>query len=447
MFVNLFFVILVMLLISLTPDIALENSFENSFSSAAALMIGLGIYGLLLLCIYGQNYLFAKRHLKNRLLLLVNLELLLFLFFFHIILKAPLFWESFQSDTLASVFSLLLYFTGLAVFYLSSSARKTSPSLEIRLLIPFCMPFLFISLIFDLLKFAPASVLAWLNSDSLAVFLISLSLSLSGLVLMMILLPFFIIKIWLCQPLEDRAIGQELENLCRKAHFKHAGLKSWTVLNHSLTAAIVGITPKFRYILFTERLLQELPSSSIEAILAHEIGHSYHKHLLFIPLVVLGLSLCLGFFSIPFAYSIEYLSKNSHELYSSEFWLFIYPLAIFIIYAGVIALYFRLVFGLFSRLFERQADLHVFHLDISPQYMIEALNYIGYASGNSHRLPNWHHYSIQERIDFLQAAEQNPALIAAHHRKVKIYWYSYLILLISGLLILGMLYLKGLIIP
>ena len=87
----------------------------------------------------------------------------------------------------------------------------------------------------------------------------------------------------------------------------------------------------------------------------------------------------------------------------------IYPLSILIPYGLVMGLYFRYVFGYFSRLFERQADLFVYPLDIPPQYMIEALDEVGIATGNTHHLANWHHYGIQQRIDFLKKTIENPA--------------------------------------
>lgn len=433
MFANLFFIILVMILISMTPEIAQQDVFKHPLSPEMAFIAGLASYALVLLLICLQNRFFPKHFFtKSRLLALINVELLLFLFFYHVVLNAPRLLEFAQSDTLVAVFSLLLYFGGLTVFY-STSKEKSSSNLEIRLLIPFCLPFVFITLLLDLLKLLPHSIRAWiLDSNSWTASLMTLGIILIGLLALMILLPFLIQKIWLCQPLKDSEIQQRLENLCERAHFKHAGLKTWTVLNHSLTAAIVGIVPQFRYILFTNRLVDEFSPHSVEAILAHEIGHSYHKHLLFLPLVIFGLSLFLGILFPPFSYGIDHLLQKGNEFYPSEFWLFFHPLAIFVLYAVMIALYLRVLFGLFSRLFERQADLHVFHLEVPAQHMIEALNHIGQATGNSHRVPNWHHYSIQQRIDFLEAAEQNPALIVQHHRKVKFYKASYLILLSAG---------------
>ena len=133
--------------------------------------------------------------------------------------------------------------------------------------------------------------------------------------------------------------------------------------------------------------------------MAHEIGHSKHKHLFFFALVLLGMI---------FATSVT----DFLEPYVP------YPILFFMIYTLSVAVYFRIVFGFFSRLFERQADLYGIELGLPPAAMIEALHLIGVFTGNSHHIPNWHHFSIAERIAFLQAVEKNPALIQQHTRKV-----------------------------
>ena len=61
--------------------------------------------------------------------------------------------------------------------------------------------------------------------------------------------------------------------------------------------------------------------------------------------------------------------------------------------------------------------------------MIDALEAVAHASGG-YDTPNWHHYSIKQRIDFLKACEGNPSLIQAHHKKVKRTLIAYFVLLI-----------------
>ena len=44
-----------------------------------------------------------------------------------------------------------------------------------------------------------------------------------------------------------------------------------------ITAAVMGLIKKFRYILVTQGLLQMLEPEEIDAVIAHEIGHVKKK--------------------------------------------------------------------------------------------------------------------------------------------------------------------------
>lgn len=454
MFSNLLYIIFVMLIITLTPIGELETAAGFwLYSPAEALLLGFASYGIVIALIWLQGRWISRKRRRNDqggMLLLVNLELLVFLFFFHFLLGAPRVFGRIPligfSQTLMTILSLFFYFAGLAFFhYISSTRNKSFETLphkqlshalrELRLLIPFIIPFLLLTVFLELINHI-TNQFPDLHLSTIETTLIFLGITILFIVLIMIFLPFVIQKIWQCQPLEDSPLKDRLEKLCQKANFKHAGLQTWTVLNHSLTAAIIGITPRFRYVMFTKRILREMSDDSIEAILAHEIGHSYRKHLLIYPFIIFGISVLLGLFSLFTAEAMEEGLRFVAYTYPSYSWNFMAPVAVLLPYAVIIVVYFRVVFGFFSRLFERQADLHVFELKVPPEYLTNALHAIGVATGNSHHQPNWHHYSIQQRIDFLNAAAKDPTLIAKHHRKVKWILLGYMVLLILGLITL-----------
>jgi tetratricopeptide (TPR) repeat protein len=71
------------------------------------------------------------------------------------------------------------------------------------------------------------------------------------------------------------------------------------------------------------------------------------------------------------------------------------------------------------RNFERQADIYVYTLFDSAKPLISTLEKIVATSGQSADRPNWHHFSIQERIDYLQNCELDRRWIRRHNRKVK----------------------------
>lgn len=428
MFTSLIFLILVLLLISLSPE-GLPNS-PWDFSNHA-LIIGLGVYTVILLIIFLQNVLFLKKSRKNftSLYFLANFELIGFLTFFHFYLGAPHFFNNLNFQTVNAIFSLLLYFGGLIVFHATAFNPKHQQRhfknrwiytyRDLQVLFPFAIPFLLVTLLADVLTHSlPTHLLVFLNTSWGSVLIFAVTILL--ILLMMILLPFFIQKIWQCKPLPNSELKSQLEELCQKANFKHAGLKTWTALDHVLTAAIIGVIAKFRYIVFSKRLLREMPKTSILAILAHEIGHSYHRHLWIYPFIILGVSIILSILTL----TLPNIPEDT------------YPFILFLLYSVIVALYFRFIFGFYSRLFERQADLHVFKLNISPEYLIEAFDHIGTTSGNSHDLPNWHHYSIRERMNFLEKAIKKPSLIEQHQKRVKFWVTLYFILLVISTAIL-----------
>ena len=85
------------------------------------------------------------------------------------------------------------------------------------------------------------------------------------------------------------------------------------------------------------------------------------------------------------------------------------------------------------RNFERQADAYVFSLFDSAKPLISTLQKIVNTSGQSADRPNWHHFSIKERMDYLNKCESNQRWIRLHDRKVKKSIGIYL----AGLLLIG----------
>jgi tetratricopeptide (TPR) repeat protein len=86
---------------------------------------------------------------------------------------------------------------------------------------------------------------------------------------------------------------------------------------------------------------------------------------------------------------------------------------------GFFIVYFRFGFGFFMRNFERQADIYLyrFYPDATP--LIRTFHKIAAISRQSMDRPNWHHFSIGQRIRFLELCQANPALVNQHHRRVR----------------------------
>ncbi|MBA3603876.1 MAG: M48 family metalloprotease [Parachlamydiaceae bacterium] len=291
---------------------------------------------------------------------------------------------------------------------------------KIQFLLPLALPFIVYLLFEGGLALYPVNIFSQISDQSY--FLPLTFVLLIGLFFLIhLLMPIVTQKFWKCQSLKG-PIRQRLDALCAKANFHCRDIKTWGVMDHALTAAIIGIHPRFRYVLFTKRLIREMKPECIEAILCHEIGHSYHRHLLLFPFILGGMGICGVAASYLITYSFDFFIGSN---IFSDMQEYLYDATMFVAYGITALVYFRYVFGYFSRLFERQADLHIFNVKLNPSHLIEALNYFAQSSGQDPRKPDWHHYSIQERIDYITVASKHQNLIAIHHSYVQTMLYIY----------------------
>jgi len=423
-FSNLFFVIAILLLISTVSSSHPHHSVDQFWLIAS--LAAFTYLGTLLL-IFLQNRNFRKRLIfaKEQLIFLSNIELiLLFVFLFFVIEVQQVIFlvpvAPFEITTL-TVATLLAYFFGLAVSYYSCESTQSSKESvhrtwrSIRFLLPFTIPFLIFILVSEGVSLFNVSI-----DDSMAFYVVSLA-TLVGFIGIVILYPPLIVWLWRCRNLEDRELLVRLDALCKRADFKHAGFKIWTIMEGALTAAIIGVIKQFRYVMFTPALLQRLSPDAIEAVLAHEIGHHRYKHLLIYPFILFGMIIS-GMIGSSLIYDL--IVQDPMQV-SSEF----ESLLTFVLFIISAALYFRYIFGYFSRLFERQADLYVFELKVPPEHLIDALNALAIGSGVDPHLPNWHHFGIQKRIDFIRSVERNPTLFQRYQRKVYFSLIVYFVIL------------------
>jgi tetratricopeptide (TPR) repeat protein len=100
---------------------------------------------------------------------------------------------------------------------------------------------------------------------------------------------------------------------------------------------------------------------------------------------------------------------------------------------GCFLVYFRYIFGYFMRNFERQADAYAFSMLGTAAPLIMTFKKIAYASGQSPDKPNWHHFSILQRIGFLAQCESDRTLVQRHDRKV----FRSIIVFLCALVLLG----------
>ncbi|MFQ5483774.1 MAG: M48 family metalloprotease, partial [Desulfobacterales bacterium] len=249
--------------------------------------------------------------------------------------------------------------------------------------------------------------------------------------------PMMIQKFWRCQPLEFGYHRTRIEKLCEKAGLQYANILYWPIFGGKMiTAGVMGLVKKFRYILVTNALLKLLEPVEIDAVIAHEIGHVKKKHLLFYLFFLAGyllLSYAIFDLIIYFILYVEpiYRFLSNAGIQQTSVTSALFSLIIILIFF----IYFRYIFGYFMRNFERQADSYVYSVFDTAVPLITTLEKIAATSGLPDDKPNWHHFSIRDRIDYLKKCEIDRKWIKRQDRKIRKSMLVYLlgILLIGGL--------------
>ena len=69
----------------------------------------------------------------------------------------------------------------------------------------------------------------------------------------------------------------------------YADILYWPIFGgRMITAGVMGLVGRFRYILVTESLLRVLRPEEVDTVIAHEIGHVKKRHLLFYLFFFIG---------------------------------------------------------------------------------------------------------------------------------------------------------------
>jgi Zn-dependent protease with chaperone function len=253
--------------------------------------------------------------------------------------------------------------------------------------------------------------------------------------LLAVIFPVLIKNLWNCQTMPDGPARDHMEEFCRQQDFKYTDIMLWPLYEGKmLTAGVMGLSKRYRYLLITPALLEALTPYEIEAVLAHEIGHIKKYHLQLYLLLFMGFGIVASLITSPLLYlllnsNFFYLIINATKIDPEAALTFWGVAPMFVI----MIVYFRYIFGFFMRNFERQADTQVFKALGDSTPLISSLEKIGWLSGNIRDKPSWHHFGIGQRVDFLEKCSRDKSLIARHDRKI----YGSLILFIALLAFSG----------
>ena len=207
--------------------------------------------------------------------------------------------------------------------------------------------------------------------------------------------------------LPDGPLRDRLEAYSSRIGFRYREFLIWNTGLGLINAAIVGGVGRLRYVMFTEGMLATFSDDEIEAVLAHEVGHAKGRHLQLYFIFAITL-IFLTSIARDAALSLLPLDLVHHEYF--EFGLF----------AVVVVIYWRLVFGFVSRKFEREADFFGATSIGDHRRFIDTLEEVARKSGTLRTLPSWRHYSIAQRSEFLHRAFEEPAMAARFRRAVRL---------------------------
>ncbi|MBW1797134.1 MAG: M48 family metalloprotease [Deltaproteobacteria bacterium] len=303
--------------------------------------------------------------------------------------------------------------------------RESFVRSNIKFNLPILFPWIVLSLVYDLIALSPwAWPGSFLNTTGGQIIFFAMFLT-----LLMIFLPGFIRYFWGCTPLKASEKGRELKAFLHEKGFKYRDLLNWPIFEgRMMTAGIMGIVSRYRYILVTDSLLEVLSLEELKGVLAHEMGHAKYRHLYFYILFFVGFMVISFGLSDVFLYLIyahplfiNMISDTDSKTISLFYLILSVPMLL------TLFVYFRYIMGFFMRNFERQADLYSAMTMGTPMPAISSLERIALLSGKIRDLPSWHHFSIRERVDTLWRAIKDPGLIKRHNRFVAVSFLVYLI--------------------
>jgi STE24 endopeptidase len=215
-----------------------------------------------------------------------------------------------------------------------------------------------------------------------------------------VLLPIF----YKFEPLDNEDLKGRLVRLGERAGTRVRGVYRWKLSEKSkkANAALTGLGPTRRIIL-ADTLLDNYSADEIEAVLAHELGHHVHRHILKSIAVQAGTTF-LGFWAAN--WTLHYAVDRVHMFETlSDF----ASLPLLVLVSAVLSFLLMPALNAYSRFNERQADRYAFSSIGSVHPFVTAMNKLAeqnLAERSPARFVEWFfhsHPAISRRVD---AAEE-----------------------------------------
>jgi STE24 endopeptidase len=283
---------------------------------------------------------------------------------------------------------------------------------------------------------------------------------------LLLLMPLAVRPLLGLVPVPPGPVRDRLEATARRLGFRYNDLLLWPTRGAVANAMVLGIVPRVRFVVFTDRLLAGMEPDELDAVLGHEVGHVRHGHIPFYA----GFFLVSSAVATAAAVTLERVLKDRGVSLPPDAagWMGLPPVA------GMGAYLFA-VFGLLSRRCERQADVFGGRAGscgdpgctghdagtvlvergrglcptgaralINALERVEALN--GSGGGAAGRGPAgrawavvraWQHGPIRDRVEFLHRVAADPSLGDRTDRRVNLFRWGLLAGLLGSLAVLG----------
>src|SRR3989442_4250432 len=170
-------------------------------------------------------------------------------------------------------------------------------------------------------------------------------------------------------PLENEELKDRLVKLGERAGTRVRGVYQWKLSEKSkkANAALTGLG-NTRRIILADTLLENYSPDEIEAVLAHELGHHVHRHILKSIAVQAAITF-VGFWTANevLQYPIEHSNRFTGLADFAN-------LPLLALVSTVLSLLVLPAFNAYSRYNERQADRYAFRSLVSVEPFISAMN-------------------------------------------------------------------------
>lgn len=279
---------------------------------------------------------------------------------------------------------------------------------------------------------------AWLADESGRLW-VQAGGQMAGLVVVALLFPLALERLWRTSPLPGDETGGSLASLADAEGFSARGVRVWHTGGTTVNALMAGVSRWSRRVFLSDALLEALPREQACAVLAHEIGHARRRHVPWLVIWSLGVGVWAGLMT-EWGAAAGGLSPE----HPAAVWVMLVPVA------AVLA-----SFGWVSRRFEWQADAFAVaamarraeaeagagaggarEVVVGPEAVhavAGALLSVARLAGIHPRRPSWRHGTIAERVERVARLEGTPTGQLPIDRQVRgIKWLA------AGLVVSGL---------